>query len=63
MPLTKTHDSVIGDVFKIFIAIIFPPLAVLFEVGLGKHFWINLVLLIFGFLPASIHAVYIVATR
>lgn len=63
MGLTRTKDSVLGDVIKIILAVILPPLGVFVEVGLTKHFWINLILVFFGFVPAIIHAVYIIATR
>ncbi|MGM0422048.1 MAG: YqaE/Pmp3 family membrane protein [Pseudomonadota bacterium] len=48
---------------KIILAVILPPLGVLMEVGLTKHFWINIVLTLLGFLPGIIHAVYIIARR
>ena len=63
MPLARTQDSMIGDLFKIILAVILPPLGVFFEVGLGKHFWINIILTLFGFIPGVIHAVYVIATR
>lgn len=63
MPLGKTSDSLIGDVIKIIIALFLPPLAVLLEVGLGKHFWINIILTLLGGLPGIVHAIYVVATR
>lgn len=63
MPLARTSDGLLGDVFKIILAVILPPLGVFFEVGLGKHFWINIILTIFGFLPGIIHAVYVIASR
>lgn len=63
MPLERTQDSMLGDIFKIIVAVILPPLGVLLEVGLGKHFWINIVLTLLGFLPGVIHAVYIIASR
>lgn len=63
MPLKRTQDSLIGDLFRIILAVILPPLGVFFEVGFGKHFWINIVLTLFGFIPGVIHAVYIIATR
>ncbi len=53
----------LGDILKIILAVILPPLGVFFEVGLGKHFWINVLLTIFGYIPGIIHAVYIIATR
>jgi len=63
MPLARTGDSVLGDLLKIILAVILPPLGVFFEVGLGKHFWINIILTLFGFIPGVIHAVYVIATR
>ena len=63
MPLQRTPDSMLSDVLKIIVAIFLPPLGVLLEVGLGKHFWINIVLTLLGFIPGIIHAVYIIATR
>ena len=62
MPLARTSDSLLSDVLKIVLAVILPPLGVFFEVGLGKHFWINVLLTIFGYIPGIIHAVYIIAT-
>lgn len=63
MPLGRTKDSLLGDIIKIVFAIILPPLGVLLEVGLGKHFWINIILTLLGFIPGIVHAVYIIATR
>ena len=63
MPLRKTPDSLVSDILKIILAIFLPPLGVLLEVGLGLHFWINIVLTLLGFIPGIIHAVYIIATR
>lgn len=63
MPLGRTRDSLLGDIVKIVFAIILPPLGVLLEVGLGKHFWINIILTLLGFIPGIVHAVYIIATR
>ena len=63
MPLTRTKDSLLSDLFKILLAVILPPLGVFMEVGISKHFWINIVLTLFGFIPGIIHAVYIIASR
>jgi uncharacterized membrane protein YqaE (UPF0057 family) len=63
MALTGTGDSLLGDIVKIIIALFLPPLGVLLEVGLGLHFWINIVLTLLGFVPGIIHAIYIIATR
>ena len=63
MPLARTADSVGGDVLRILLAVLLPPLGVFLEVGLTKHFWINVILTIIGFVPGIVHAVYIIATR
>ena len=63
MAIAGTNDSLLGDVLKIILALILPPLGVLLEVGLGLHFWLNIVLTLLGFIPGIIHAVYIIATR
>ena len=52
-----------GDIFRIILAILLPPLGVFFQVGLGLHFWLNIVLTLFGYVPGIIHAVWIIATR
>ena len=60
---TRTGDSLLGDFLRILLAILLPPLGVFFEVGLGKHFWLNIILTILGYIPGIIHAVYIIAKR
>ena len=51
------------DVIRVILAIILPPLGVFLEVGLGKHFWINILLTILGWVPGVIHALYVIFTR
>jgi uncharacterized membrane protein YqaE (UPF0057 family) len=55
------NDS--GDIFRILLAILLPPLGVALEVGFTKHFWINIVLTLLGYVPGIVHAVYIIAKR
>lgn len=50
-------------VLKIILAIILPPVAAFLQVGLGMHFWLNIVLTILGGLPGMIHALWLVATN
>jgi uncharacterized membrane protein YqaE (UPF0057 family) len=53
-----------NDFIRIVIAILLPPLAVFLQVGLGKDFWINLLLTIFGFyILGVVHAVWIIAKK
>lgn len=63
MNTTVKNDSTLGDLVKILFAILLPPLGVFLEVGLTKHFWINILLTILGFLPGIIHAVYVIARK
>jgi uncharacterized membrane protein YqaE (UPF0057 family) len=52
------------DFVRIIIAILLPPLGVFLQVGLGKDFWINLLLTIFGFyILGVVHAVWIIAKK
>lgn len=63
--IERTHrtDSFAGDLLKVLLAIVLPPLGVFFEVGLGKHFWINVVLTLLGYFPGIIHAVWVIARK
>ncbi len=42
------------------IAILLPPLTAYLKVGFTKHFFINIVLCLFGYVPGIIHALYLV---
>jgi len=52
-----------SDVVRILCAILLPPLGVFLQVGLGIHFWLNILLTLFGYLPGIIHAVWIILRR
>ncbi len=49
------------DLVRIIAAIILPPVGVFLQVGLGKHFWINILLTLLGFIPGVVHAVWVIA--
>jgi uncharacterized membrane protein YqaE (UPF0057 family) len=51
------------DVLRIIFAIILPPLGVFLQVGIGKHFWINILLTLLGYIPGIIHAIYIIIKK
>lgn len=51
------------DLLRVLIAILLPPLGVFLQVGIGKHFWINILLTILGYIPGIVHAVWIIARR
>jgi uncharacterized membrane protein YqaE (UPF0057 family) len=49
------------DLLRIIIAILLPPLGVFLQVGIGQHFWINILLTILGYVPGMVHAVWVIA--
>ena len=49
------------DLLRILIAILLPPAGVFLQEWLGKHFWINVLLTLLGYIPGIVHAVYIIA--
>jgi uncharacterized membrane protein YqaE (UPF0057 family) len=49
------------DLLRIVIAILLPPLGVFLQVGIGKQFWINILLTILGYIPGIVHAVWVIA--
>lgn len=51
------------DVIRIIIAIFIPPLGVFLQVGIGGHFWLNILLTILGFIPGVIHAIWVIVSR
>jgi uncharacterized membrane protein YqaE (UPF0057 family) len=61
--LQETRGGLLSvEILRIVLAIILPPLGVFLQVGLTKHFWINIVLTILGYVPGLVHAVWVIAT-
>ena len=50
-------------IILIILAILLPPLAVFLMSGLGRDFWINLILTLLFWVPGVVHAIYLVLTR
>lgn len=48
------------DLIRIIASVIIPPLGVFLQEGFGKHFWLNILLTLLGYVPGLIHAIYIV---
>lgn len=51
------------DIIRIILAIILPPLGVFLQVGLTKHFLINILLTLLGYIPGIIHAIWVIAKK
>ena len=49
------------ELLLILIALVLPPLAVFLTCGICKHFWINIVLTLLGYIPGVVHAVWYIA--
>ena len=49
------------ELLKIIAAIILPPVGVFLQVGIGKHFWLNILLTLLGYIPGIVHAVWVIA--
>jgi len=50
------------DVIRILLAILLPPVGVFLQVGLGLHFWLNILLTLLGYFPGLVHAIYVIVS-
>lgn len=51
------------DILRILLSILIPPLGVFLTVGIGLHFWLNLLLTLLGYVPGIVHAVWVVLRK
>jgi uncharacterized membrane protein YqaE (UPF0057 family) len=51
------------DVVRILLAILIPPLGVFLQVGIGLHFWLNILLTLLGYVPGIIHAIWVILKK
>lgn len=51
------------DILRIILSIIIPPVGVFLQVGLGLHFWLNILLTLLGYFPGLIHAIWIILRK
>jgi len=49
------------DLIRIILSVLIPPLGVFLKVGFGKHFWLNIILTLLGYIPGLVHAIWIIA--
>ena len=59
---TPNTTTLMADLIRIILSVIIPPLGVFFKVGFGKHFWINILLTMLGYIPGLVHAIWILAS-
>ena len=48
------------NILKAVVAVLLPPAAAFWQVGLGVHFWINLALTIGAWVPGIVHALWLI---
>lgn len=58
--ILREEDMARSLVWKIILAILLPPAAALWQVGLGVHFWLNLVLTLIAWIPGMVHALWLI---
>lgn len=52
-----------ADFLRIVLSVILPPVGVFLQVGIGKHFWLNILLTLLGYIPGLVHAIWIIAKK
>ena len=50
-------------IIRLLLTILLPPLGVFLTVGIGGHFWLNILLTILGYIQGIVHGVWIIAKR
>lgn len=51
------------NILRIILTVILPPLGVFLTVGIGLHFWINLLLTILGYFPGIVHGIWVLMSK
>ena len=51
------------DILRIILSILIPPLGVFLQVGIGGHFWLNIILTLLGYIPGLVHAIWVIAKK
>ena len=51
------------SILNLILAILQPPVGAFLQVGISKHFFINIILTLLGYLPGVLHAVWLVVTE
>ena len=51
------------SILNLILAILLPPIGAFLQVGMSKHFFINIILTLLGYLPGVLHAVWLVVTE
>ncbi len=55
------HSQNIMNIIRLLLGFFLPPLGVFLTVGVGPTFFINILLTLLGWLPGSVHAIWVIA--
>jgi uncharacterized membrane protein YqaE (UPF0057 family) len=50
-------------IIRLLLTILLPSLGVFLTVGIGGHFWLNILLTLLGYIPGIVHGVWVIAKR
>ncbi|MBO6560643.1 MULTISPECIES: YqaE/Pmp3 family membrane protein [Nisaea] len=50
-------------IIRLILTILLPPVGVFLTVGIGLHFWLNILLTICGYIPGIVHGVWVIARK
>jgi len=50
------------SILNLILAFFLPPLSAFLQVGVSKHFFINIILTLLGIVPGIIHAIWLVVS-
>ena len=59
----NNHGVSVMDIVRLILAIVLPPVGVFLTVGIGLHFWLNIILTLCGYIPGIIHALYVILKK
>jgi uncharacterized membrane protein YqaE (UPF0057 family) len=51
------------DCLRVVLSVIIPPVGVFLTVGIGLHFWLNILLTLLGYIPGLVHAIWVIASN
>jgi len=51
------------EIIRIILSVLLPPLGAFLKVGLGLHFWINVILTLCGYVPGLVHVIWLLVSK
>lgn len=59
----QTSPTLTRDIFRLVLAVVFPPLGVFLKMRLSAHFFISLGLTLLAYVPGLVHAIWVLSRR